>query len=128
MKSLSDCVAELTELIQQNRTIEAMERFYADDVTMPNAARQENETPPRTGKVACLEHERRMLSGVTTVQGRRTGQAINKPTGVVFSEWEYTFTDLSGQRFLLTEVSVQQWRNELISTEKFYYNKAIRLP
>ena len=50
MKSLNECVGELTELIQQNGTIEAMERFYADDVTLPNAARQENENRPASEK------------------------------------------------------------------------------
>lgn len=123
MKSLSDCVAELTKLIQQGQTIEAMDRFYADDVTM-----QENQQSPRIGKAVCLEHERRMLAGVTSMQAKLLNQAINGAADVVFSEWQYAFTDLSGQRFLLTEVSVQSWRNELISTEKFYYNKILTAP
>lgn len=122
MTHLSDCVAALTNLIQQGQTIEAMERFYADDITM-----QENEQSPRVGKAVCLEHERRMLAGVTTMRGELIHQAINEKTGVVFSEWQYAFTDLSGQRFLLTEVSVQQWHKELIRSEKFYYNKVIQL-
>ena len=31
------------------------------------------------------------------------------------------FTNLQGQRFLLEEVSVQQWHNKLIIRERFYY-------
>ncbi|GAB2569466.1 nuclear transport factor 2 family protein [Spirosoma areae] len=123
MKSLHDCVATLTELIRQGQTIEAMERFYADDILM-----QENKTPPRIGKVACLAHERRMLAGVTDMQASLVNQAINEEAGVVFSEWQYAFTDLTGQQFLLTEVAVQHWRNELIYKETFYYNKILTVP
>lgn len=100
-----------------------MDRFYADDVTM-----QENEQPPRVGKAVCLEHERRMLSGTTDFNATLVRQAINKSNSVVFSEWVYSFTDLSGQRFSLTEVSVQQWNKELIQSEKFYYHKILTVP
>ena len=122
MSQLAEQVATLTGLIQSSQTLAAMERFYADDVTM-----QENETPPRVGKAVCLEHERRMLAGTTDFSARLIRQAIDEPNGVVFSEWGYSFTDLSGQRFSLTEVSVQQWDKELIQSEKFYYNKILTI-
>ena len=117
MKPLSDCVAELTELILQNRTLEAMERFYADDVTM-----QENEKSPRVGKIVCLEYERHLLAHVIDMKAMLLNQAINQQTGVVFSEWYMEATYSSGKQFLLTEISVQQWRNGQIVREKFYYN------
>ena len=123
MGQLAEQFATLTHLIQSGQTLAAMERFYADDVTM-----QENENLPRVGKAGCLDHERRMLAGVTTMTAQLLNQAINDETGVVFSEWTYAFTDLSGQRFSLTEVSVQQWNKELIQTEKFYYNKILTVP
>ena len=122
MGQLAEQVAMLTGLIQGGQTLEAMEQFYADDVTM-----QENETPPRIGKAVCLEHERRMLSGTTDFKATLIHQAIDEPNGVVFSEWRYAFNDLSGQRFSLTEVSVQQWDKELIQSEKFYYSKIVRV-
>lgn len=122
MKSLNECVAELSELIQQNRTIEAMERFYSDDVTM-----QENDQPLRIGKAICLDHERTLLAPVIDMKATLLNQSINEQTGVVFSEWNMEATYLSGQKFSLTEVSVQHWRNELICSEKFYYNKILLL-
>lgn len=118
MTDLAEHVAALTELIRQGQTIEAMERFYADDVIM-----QENEKPPRVGKPVCLDHERQMLAGVTSFKANLINQAIDEANGVVFTEWLYEFNDLLGQRFLLMEVAVQYWRNELIYSEKFYYNK-----
>ena len=123
MAQLAEQVTTLASLIEKGQTLEAMERFYSDDVTM-----QENEMPLRIGKETCLDHERQMLAGVTSLKAKLINQAINDVTGVVFSEWQYETTTLSGQRFLLTEVSVQHWQNELIYSEKFYYNKLTRMP
>ncbi|MBD2754271.1 nuclear transport factor 2-like protein [Spirosoma validum] len=122
MASLSELAVTLAELIEANQTIKAMERFYADDVTM-----QENEDPLRIGKAICLQHERYNLSGLIELKAKLLHQAINETTGVVFSEWYMEATYLSGKRFSVTEVSVQHWRNELIYKEKFYYNKLNRI-
>lgn len=46
---------------------------------------------------------------------------------MVFSEWQYESTDVLSQRFLLAEVSIHHWRNNLIYKEKFYYNKITRI-
>ena len=45
MHNLSDDVCEMNQFILDGKTLEAMEKFYADEVTM-----QENEDPPRSGK------------------------------------------------------------------------------
>jgi hypothetical protein len=122
MSQLARHVSELTGLIEKNQTIEAMIRFYADDVIM-----QENDEPARNGKVVCLDHEQRTLTRVTGLKAVLLSQAINEEAGIVFSEWYLESTSLSGQRYALTEVSVQRWRNELIYQEKFYYKTIHRL-
>lgn len=65
------------------------------------------------------------MASVTNMKAKLLNQSINKQTGVVFSEWQYAFTDQAGQQFLLREVAVQHWDNELIHSEKFYYNKPV---
>ncbi|UFH57024.1 nuclear transport factor 2 family protein [Spirosoma sp. KNUC1025] len=122
MSSLSEQVVALTQLIETNQTIEAMERFYTDNVTM-----QENDQPPRVGKAVCLAHERKLLAAVTELSSKLVSQAINEETGIVFSEWYMESTYPSGKRFSLNEVSVQHWVNNLICQEKFYYNSVIQL-
>ena len=42
MTRLSELVTTLTRLIEAGQILEAMKRFYADDVTMLNATRQES--------------------------------------------------------------------------------------
>lgn len=115
---LREHVDTLNALITAGRTLEAMERFYADDVTM-----QENQESPRVGKQACLDHERRLLAQTTSFEALLHRQVVDKTSGLVFSEWTFATTDTAGQSYRLTQVSVQQWSDERIQSEKFYYSK-----
>jgi hypothetical protein len=121
MQTLSDDVHEMNQYIQEGRTLEAMEIYYADEVTM-----QENEDPPRSGKQVCLNHEKFNLSKVQELKASLLRQAIDHDHGIVFSEWEMKFITTSGICYLLTEVSVQQWQNKKIIKEKFYYKDILR--
>ncbi len=120
MKPLASLLQELNGLILAGQTLEAMEQFYADDVTM-----QENQDAPQVGKAICLAHEKQILARVSALKATLHRQAIDEVNGVVFSEWTYETTSHKGHRFLLTEVSVQQWQNEWIVSETFYYNKIL---
>lgn len=122
VSSLKENIKLLNDLIIDNKTLEAMERFYAETVTM-----QENEEEPRRGKAFCIEHEKRNLERMTFVSSRLLNQAIDETKQVVFGEWEFIFSSKKGQTFRLTEVSVQQWENGFIIQEKFYYKDIIPL-
>jgi hypothetical protein len=122
MRPLALLVGELNRLILAGQTLEAMEQFYADNVTM-----QENEDAPRVGKDTCLAHEKQMLARVSVLKATLHRQAIDEANGVVFSEWSYETTSHTGKVYILTEVSVQHWQNELILSEKFYYGKILTL-
>lgn len=115
---LPDLVLQLNQLIIRGKTIEAMGRFYAENVTM-----QENDDPPRVGKLVCIEHEKAMLSSVKSLKSTLLNQAIDHQNGVVFSEWKFEFTNHKDKTSILQEISVQHWKNGLILYEKFYYNK-----
>ena len=69
---LADLVLQLNQLIISGKTIEAMERFYAENVTM-----QENDDSPRVGKLVCLEHEKSMLFSVKSLKSTLLNQAID---------------------------------------------------
>lgn len=116
MHNLSDDVCEMNQFILDGKTLEAMEKFYADEVTM-----QENEDPPRSGKQVCLDHEKENLNKIQELKTSLLHQAIDHDHGIVFSEWEMKFITTSGICYLLTEVSVQQWQSKKIIKEKFYY-------
>lgn len=119
MNTLKEKVQTFNQLIINDETVKAMEVFYADDVEL-----QENEAAPRTGKEACIAREKLALSkfglGIEI-----TKQAIDEVNLVVFSEYLMTITNIETQQVTYrTEISVQQWKNGLITQEKFYYDPA----
>lgn len=114
---LDDLVLQLNQLIISGETIEAMERFYAENVTM-----QENDDSPRVGKLVCLEHEKSMLFSVKSLKSTLLNQAIDHQNQVVFSEWKFEFTNHKDKTSILQEISVQHWQEGQIQHEKFYYN------
>ena len=118
MQSLIESSAELTRLIQAGETLQALERFYAPDIEM-----QENDHPPRKGKELCLETERENLSRVSGVRAELRAQEIDETLGTVRSEWEFHITYKDGQQYHLKELSVQQWKNGLVSRERFTYGR-----
>lgn len=120
--NLKNSVAQLCQLIAAGKTLEAMEIFYDEAVEM-----QENDAPPRQGKPYCIEHEKQNLAGVSSMAARLLRQAIDLEQAVVFSEWEFVFTDHSGQCMQLTEVSVQQWQAGRVVREKFYYRGLVKI-
>ena len=122
MTSLKDKVSALNELIKSGHTIHAMELFYSDEVEM-----QENEDPPRKGKMACIEAEKRNIQKINGVESMLVNQAIDHTNEVVFSEWRFLVSYKDNSRFMLREVSVQQWSAGQIIKETFYYGAGNRL-
>jgi hypothetical protein len=117
-KDFTASVDSLTSMILKGDTLQAMELFYSDTVVM-----QENEESPRIGKTTCLEHERKNLKRIKSMEAKLISQAINESKRTVFSEWQYLFTTRDDKKIRLTEVSVQQWMNGLVVREKFYYKE-----
>ncbi len=112
----------LNDLILRGSTLEAMQRFYADEVEM-----QENEDASKIGLELCLEHEKKNLDKVIRMKSQLLNQAIDYDNQIVMSEWQFIITDKKEQTFKLTEISVQKWRNGKVWQEKFYFQKYISI-
>lgn len=121
MNQLSRRLDEYITLVEAGKTIEAMERFYADDVLM-----FENRELARAGRTACIEHERAQLGGnAEPASLRATKRAANPAAGVCFIEWVIRFHSPDGRPMRLEEVAVQRWNETGITEERFYYDGAI---
>jgi hypothetical protein len=116
--SLKEASDELTGLILSGRTLEALERFYAPDIEM-----QENDHPPRIGKALCMETEQDNLSRVSVVTPILLSREIDESLGTVRTVWEFHIIYKDGIEYHLREVSVQQWKNGLVSRERFTYGR-----
>ena len=116
--TLTEASDELTHLIISGRTLEALERFYAHDIEM-----QENDHPPRKGKSQCMEMEMDNLSRVQKVRAELLAREIDESLGTVRCEWLFHVDYKDGTHYALKEVSVQQWKNGLVSRERFTYGR-----
>ena len=115
--SLSDDLREFIGLCEKGRTLEAMERFYAEDVVV-----FENHERARAGRDACLAFEREALARLrepATLRAR--AHAVEAQSGVAFIEWVVRFIGEDQRPMRLDEVAVQRWGRGRIVEERFYY-------
>lgn len=112
----------LAEMIINGQTIKALETYYPWNVLVKEA-----DGTTRVGREANIANEEKNLQSVTDVKAKLLGYAINTSSGLVFSEWQYVFTSKEGRSFLLLETSVQEWKENLITNERFYYKDFISI-
>lgn len=119
--SIRDRVRELVQACEAGRTLEALERFYAEDVVV-----FENYERARAGRVECIEYERDALAKQPHPP-KLVARAVaaDEASGVSFVEWVIRFEGEDGRPMRLEEVAVQRWSNGAIIEERFYYEGAI---
>jgi ketosteroid isomerase-like protein len=120
LPSVRKNVITLIRLVERGRFLEAIEDYYAEDATM-----QENNSPPRCGLAALLEHERRVLTSLNTMHVSRAESFVVDGDLAVIN-WVFEYTDLEGRRRRLDEVAYQLWQDGKIVRERFYYDPAQR--
>ena len=121
MEDLRRRLDEFIGLVESGRSIEAMQRFYAEDVMM-----FENRELSRAGREACITYETEHLAKNGQPQLKATKRAADSHTGVSFIEWVVQFrSPTSGRPIRLEEVAVQKWAGSEIIEERFYYEGVI---
>lgn len=110
-------VRAFCELLELGRPLDAMERFYAEDVCV-----FENRELARAGRAQCLDYERNALArSLTPPRFKVHRYAVNEATQVAFLEYTLRFVTSSGRPMRIEEVSVQRWEGDRIANERFYY-------
>jgi len=121
MEDLRRRLDEFIGLVESGRSIEAMQRFYAEDVMM-----FENRELSRAGREACIAYEMEQVEKSGRPQLKATKRAADSHTGVSFIEWVVQFrSPASGRPIRLEEVAVQKWSGSEIIEERFYYEGVI---
>ena len=117
MGRLHALVREFAELLKKGRSLDAMERFYAPEVSV-----FENRQLARAGKAQCLKYERDALASQPEPARFKLGKlAVDEDTGHAFLEYVVRFQAADGRAMRLEEVAVQTWEDGLIVQERFYY-------
>lgn len=104
------------DCVESNAHVEAIEEFYA-----PNAVMQENEQPPRFGRDALVENERKALARARSVRSECVRPVLVNGDHVVI-RWIFEFEFHDDTRIRLDELAYQLWEGERIVDEKFFYD------
>src|SRR5215475_10987974 len=108
--------------VEQNAHADAIEEFYTE-----NASMRENQAPPRVGRAALVENERRVLARAKSVESKCLRPVIVNGNHVVI-RWVFDFHWLDGTETHMEEVAYQRWEDDKIAEETFFYDPAQRTP
>ncbi len=115
MNTLLKKISDLNDLVLQGKAMEAFETYYDDDVIM-----QENENAPTIGKEANRKRENEFYSSIVEF---RNAKLLKLTVGesVTMTQWHYDYTHKDWGIRKYTQVSVQEWKNDKIIREQFFY-------
>ena len=116
MMPASATLDDFIATVERGEHVEAIERFYTADATM-----QENHAPPRAGREALIEHERRALSRVVSVDSECVRPVFVAGDHVVI-RWIFVFHRPDGRGMRIEELAYQRWQGDKIAQEQFFYD------
>jgi hypothetical protein len=109
---------DLYAMITEGKMIEAFDKHYHEDIVMIEATGD-----VREGKAFNREHEEKFVAGIKEFHGFGiNGITSNEEEGITMVESWMDVTMAEGYRMKMEEVAVQQWEDDLIIRERFYYN------
>jgi len=98
--------------------VQAIGDWYADQASM-----QENQDPPRVGREALMEGERRTMARQAEVRTELVSPVIVDGDRVAI-HWRFTFVSKKGHAASFEEIAWQEWRGDKIWREQFFYDPA----
>ncbi len=115
MNALLEKINNLNGLVLQGKALEAFETYYDDHVIM-----QENENAPTIGKDANRKREKEFYSSIVEF---RSAELLKLTVGenITMTQWHYDYTHKDWGTRNYMQVSVQEWKNDKIIREQFFY-------
>lgn len=117
-----ETIEQFISQVESNQHDKVIETFYAE-----NASMQENQTEPRVGRDILVAYERKVLSKTKSVISKCIHPIFINGDYVVI-RWFFSFEWLDGTTTKIEEISYQQWKEEQIVAEKFFYDPKQLLP
>lgn len=108
--------------VESNAHAEAIAEFYTE-----NASMQENQSPPRVGRDALIESEKKVLARAKSLTSQCIRPAFVHGDNVVI-RWVFRFEWLDGSITRMEEIAYQRWDGERIAEESFFYDPVQRTP
>jgi hypothetical protein len=115
--SIKPQVLDLIELVQNGKMLEAISKYYADDVAM-----QENTAAPTVGFAENFARESAFYGSLESVSFRLVSVLIEGDRAAI--NWIFDYTTGDGQQYRMDEIAIQTWRNGKIVHERYVYDTA----
>ena len=111
-----EAIEAFARLVEEGKTVEAMERFYAE-----NASMQENMASPRVGKKALIRHEEDALASISQLKATCI-RPVFVSGNLAVIRWVFEIHDKAGKDMKFEELAYQRWEDNLIVEEQFFYD------
>jgi len=107
---------DLNQMVLEGRMMDAFEKYYHENVSM-----QENEMEPTISKAANRQREQEFLANIVSFRNAQIkGTGIGDDISFVIWSYDYAHKEWGERNY--TQVSVQEWKDGQIISEKFIYS------
>jgi ketosteroid isomerase-like protein len=111
-----DRARDLYAMMAADQTLEAFEKYYHDDVAITEA-----DGTRRHGKDAQRAAIHEWMEGVDEMHGGSTDWVTSNEQEAVTMVQSTTDVTWRGERMMMREVAVQEWQDDRIIREEFFY-------
>jgi ketosteroid isomerase-like protein len=113
--SIKPQVLDLISLVESGQMLEAMTRYYAEDVAM-----QENVSPPSVGFAENYAREAAFYGSLKTLKFNLVSVVVERDRAAI--NWVFDYTTADGTQYRMDEIAIQTWRNGKIVHERYVYD------
>ncbi len=118
MQNVKDSLRELNSLVEQNKLIEAMDKFYDE-----NIIKYENEGPPIKGLKTYKQEVQDFIKSTTSYFAEVKN--VIASDDITVTEWHYKFYNKNNGSLDYSQVTLQRWKNGKIIHERHHYKTEI---
>lgn len=111
-------VDEFVKAVTKGRFVEALREYYHEE-----AITRENSGPERRGLATLIAIEEQVL-GAFRMKAHPPSAVILDGDQVAI-QWTFDMTDPTGTTRRMEEVALQQWREDRIASERFFYDPSL---
>lgn len=111
-----ETIEQFIAMVESNEHDKAIEKFYTIDASM-----QENKAEPRVGRDNLVANEKNTLLKVKSLVSKCIRPYFMNGDQVVI-RWYFRFEWKNGTISEIEEITYQNWQEELIKSEKFFYD------
>ena len=115
--SIKPQVLDLIRLVENGQMLEAMTRYYAENVAM-----QENVSAPVVGFAANYAREADFYGSLKALKFTLVSVVVEGNRAAI--NWVFDYTTADGMQYRMDEIAIQSWRNGKIFHERYVYDTA----